>query len=174
MKKKHPDLSDQTLPHFWEAQTACMKTIENCGMVVAADLVDIRGHIHQHHKRDVGYRLALWALAKNYGKKDTVYSGPMYKAMKVCDSKIGKIVLEFDHIGGGLKSLGGPLSEFTIAGEDKKFVAARAVIKGTHIEVSCRDVPKPVAVRYAWREMAIGNLANKEGLPAAPFRTDDW
>lgn len=175
MKKRHPDLTAETLPRFWEAQAACMKTIENCGMVVAADLVDIAGHIHQHNKRDVGYRLALWAMAKNYGKKDTVYSGPMYKAMNVShDSKIAKIVLEFDHIGGGLKSLVGPLSEFTIAGEDRKFVEARAVINGNCVEVSSRDVPKPVAVRYAWHEMAFGNLANKEGLPAAPFRTDDW
>ncbi|MBP7053895.1 MAG: sialate O-acetylesterase, partial [Phycisphaerae bacterium] len=119
----------------------------------------------------VGKRLALWAMAKTYGKKNTVHSGPLYESMKVRD---GKIVLRFDCIGDGLVAKGGPLKGFAIAGEDRKFVWADAVIEGKTVVVSSDKVPEPKAVRYAWADNPVCNLYNKADLPASPFRTDDW
>ena len=140
--------------------------------------------MHPTNKRDVGERLALWALAKNYGKKDLVYSGPLYKEIKVEGSKIRVL---FDSVGSGLtvatkngydpvvKEPQGKLRKFAIAGDDKKWVWADAVIEGKSVVVSNSAVPKPVAVRYAYSINPEGcNLYNNEGLPASPFRTDDW
>ena len=120
----------------------------------------------------MGNRLALWALAKEYGKTDLVYSGPLYKAMKV---EGGKIRLSFAHVGGGLKSRDGkPLTEFEIAGADGKFVPAKATIDGDTVVVQTKDVATPTQVRFGWRNVANPNLVNKEGLPASPFKTDNW
>ena len=161
-------------------------TIPHTGMAVAMDLADVRepGDIHPKNKRDVGERLALWALAKDYGKKDLVYSGPLYKEMKIEGNKI-RIV--FDSVGSGLtvatkkgfapvvKEPQGKLKRFAIAGEDKKWAWADAVIDGKTVVVSSPEVPKPVAVRYAYTMSGDDcNLYNNEGLPASPFRTDDW
>ena len=110
------------LQALWEAQAASLK-IPGTGMVVTTDLVNDIKNIHPINKKDVGNRLALWALAKDYGKKDLVYSGPLYKGMKIESTKIR---LEFAHVGGGLKSRDGkPLRKFQIAGADGKFVPAR-------------------------------------------------
>jgi sialate O-acetylesterase len=111
----------------------------------------------------------LIALAKSYGRKGVVYSGPQYKAMKI----VGKEVhISFDHLGGGLVSRDGkPLTDFTIAGSDGRFYAADAKIVGDKVVVSSSNVGEPVAVRFAWNETAQPNLANKVGLPAVPFRT---
>ena len=158
------------LPGIWEAQTATLK-IPYTGMAVTTDISNLKD-IHPKNKQDVGKRLALWALANTYGKSDLVYSGPLYKSMKVSGDKIE---LEFNHVGGGLVSRDGkPLSFFAIAGEDKKFVDAKAVVVGKSIIVSAEGVTKPVSVRFGWHEEAEPNLSNKEGLPASPFRTDDW
>jgi sialate O-acetylesterase len=150
------------------------------------DLADVRdpGDIHPKNKRDVGERLALWALAKDYGKKDLVHSGPLYKGMKI---ESGKIRILFDSVGSGLtvgtkkgfapvvKEPQGTLRRFAIAGEDKKWVWAEAVIEGTTVVVSSPKVPEPVAVRYAYAMSGDDcNLYNNEGLPASPFRTDEW
>ncbi len=127
--------------------------------------------IHPKNKQDVGKRLALWALAKTYGK-NPVYSGPIYKSMKVDGNKV---ILEFNHVGGGLVAGGGgPLRGFAVAGTDRKFVWADAQIDGNTVAVSSDKVAEPVAVRYAWADNPVCNLYNKEGLPASPFRTDDW
>jgi sialate O-acetylesterase len=159
------------LPAMWEAQTAAME-IPNTGMVVITDLVDNVMDIHPRNKKDVGERLALWAMAKVHGCKDLVYSGPLYKSMS---AKGGKVVVEFDHAGGGLTSSDSkPLTWFTIAGKDRRFVEAKAEIVGQTIEVSSDKVPEPVAVRFGWSNVAQPNLVNKEGLPASPFRTDRW
>jgi sialate O-acetylesterase len=156
---------------LWEAQAASLK-IPHTGMAVITDLVDNIGDIHPQNKYDVGNRLALWALAKDYGKKDLVYSGPLYKSMKIDGDKI---VLTFAHVGGGLKSRDSkPLSEFQIAGKDGKFVPAEALIKGEHVVVSAKGVAEPKQVRFGWRNIANPNLMNKEGLPASPFQTDHW
>jgi sialate O-acetylesterase len=152
-----------------EAQLLTLKT-KNTGMAVIWDIGNI-DDIHPRNKQDVGRRLALWALAKDYGYKDIVYSGPLYKSMK---AEGDKIRLFFDHVGGGLVAKEGPLTHFTIAGEDKNFVAAEAVIDTNTIVVSSGEIKKPVAVRFAWSNTDEPNLFNKEGLPASSFRTDDW
>jgi sialate O-acetylesterase len=127
--------------------------------------------IHPKNKQDVGKRLALWALARTYGR-DVVYSGPLYKSMKV---EGNKVVLRFDHVGGGLAAGGGgSLKGFAVAGADRKFVWADATIEGETVVVGADGVAEPVAVRYAWANNPICNLYNKAGLPASPFRTDDW
>lgn len=158
------------LAGIWEAQAATL-AVPHTGMAVTVDISNTK-NIHPTNKQDVGKRLALWALAQVYGQKDLVYSGPLYKSMKVDGNKIR---LAFDHAGSGLASRDGePLSWFTIAGEDKNFVDAEAKIEGSEIVVSSQSVEKPVAVRFAWNDVAEPNLSNKEGLPASPFRTDKW
>lgn len=167
------------------AQTKSL-TIPHTGMAVAIDLADAGNpdDIHPKNKQDVGERLARWALAKDYGKKDLVYSGPLYREMKA-DAKGIRIV--FDSVGSGLTVATktgrepivadprGKLQGFAIAGEDRKWVWADAVIDGETVLVSSPAVPKPVAVRYAFTmNPAAANLYNKDGLPASPFRTDDW
>jgi sialate O-acetylesterase len=162
----------ETLPITWEAQLKCM-SLPNVGMIVTTDLVNNLDDIHPFNKWDVAHRFALWALAKEYDK-NVVYSGPIYKSMKI---KKNKIILSFDHCGSGLISKDGkPLSWFTISGSDGKFVEAKAIIKGCNVEVSSKEVKHPVAVRFAWNEAAQPNFFNKEGLPASPFRTDspEW
>ena len=162
-------------------------SIPNTGMAVAIDIDDVGkpDNIHPWDKKSVGERLALWALARDYGKKDLVCSGPLYKSMKV---KGNKIVISFDSVGSGLmiasraggfeplvKDPKGKLKRFAIAGADKKWFWANAVIDGKTVVVSSPDVPKPVAVRYAFEMNPEGsNLYNNEGLPASPFCTDDW
>ena len=167
-----------------EAQSKSL-TIPKTGLAVAIDLADPGnpGDIHPKNKLDVGRRLALWALAKDYGKK-VVYSGPLYADKRIED---GKIRLAFRSTGGGLivgrkdgyepteEIKNGTLKGFAIAGEDKKWYWADAVIEGKTVVVSSPDVANPVAVRYAFSmNPADANLYNKEGLPASPFRTDDW
>jgi sialate O-acetylesterase len=160
--------------------------ITNTGMAVAIELADIGNphDVHAKNKKDVGERLALWALAKDYGKKNLVYSGPLFKDMKVEGAKIR---IAFDSVGSGLtvatkkgydpvvKEPRGKLRKFAIAGDDKKWVWADAVIDGKTVVVSSPEVPKPVAVRYAFAANPDGcNLYNNQGLPASPFRTDEW
>jgi sialate O-acetylesterase len=153
---------------FWEAQTA-MLAIPNTGMAATHDIGSYPD-CHGINKQDVGKRLARWALARTYGREDLVCSGPLYKGMAAED---GKIRIYFNFVGGGLVANDGkPLTWFTIAGEDKKFGAATAVIDGDSVLVSSDAVAKPVAVRFAWSQEAAPNLANKAGLPASAFRTD--
>lgn len=158
------------LPKLWESQIASL-SIPNTGMVVTTDISNIND-IHPKNKQDVGYRLALWALAKTYDKEGLVYSGPLYKAFEV---KADTIHIRFDHVGGGLMSSDGkPLTWFEISGEDKQYHDAEAIIEGDTIIVSSQSVTNPIAVRFGWNQVAEPNLVNKEGLPASPFRTDSW
>ena len=155
------------LPELWEAQTAALD-IPHTGMAVISDIGNI-ADIHPKNKQDVGKRLALWALAKDYGQDNLVYSGPFYKSMAI---EAGKIRLSFDHVGSGLASRDAkPLDWFEIAGEDGEFVKAQAVIDGNTIVVSSDAIDKPTAARFAWDQEAVPNLMNKEGLPAGSFRT---
>ena len=157
--------------------------ITNTGMAVTIDIGNAR-NIHPKNKYDVGERLACWALARDYGQTNIVVSGPLYRAMKIEDNRVR---LFFDHLGGGLMAgektgrepgreiKNGKLQRFAVAGEDKKWVWADAIIDGDAVLVSSPNVPKPVAVRYAYSVNPEGcNLYNRAGLPAAPFRTDSW
>lgn len=151
-----------------EAQTRTL-SLPKTGMAVIIDI----GHptdIHPRNKQDVGKRLALWAQSQVYGR-DIVYSSPLYESMNVEDNKIR---LTFKHVGGGLEAKGDKLTGFSVAGEDRTFHWAEAKIDGKTVVVSSDKVAKPVAVRYAWADYPECNLTNKEGLPASPFRTDDW
>ncbi len=160
--------ADSAWAELREAQTMTL-SLKDAGMATIIDIGET-ADIHPKNKQDVGKRLALWALAKTY-KKDVVYSGPLYRSMKIRD---GKIVLRFDCVGDGLVAKGGSLKGFAIAGADRKFVWADAVIQGKTIVVSSPKVPHPAAVRYAWADNPVCNLYNAADLPASPFRTDDW
>ena len=162
-------------PIVWaELRESQLKTLSvpNTGMAVTTDLGDADvNNIHPKNKQDVGCRLALWAMAKTYGK-NIEYSGPLYKNMKV---EAGKIHLTFTHIDSGLIAKGGELKGFTIAGADRRFVPATASIKDGVVIVESSDMKQPVAVRYGWSDVTTEcNLYNAAGLPASPFRTDDW
>ena len=154
-----------------EARIAVARTRGNEIVVEHAFVVDFElGEGQTPAESDVGKRLALWALAKDYGKTDLVYSGPLYKSMKIEGDSIR---LSFDHVGGGLVSRDKKsLSLFTIAGKDGKFIPAKAVIDGDTVIVSSDDVKVPRNVRFGWDQLAEPNLSNKAGLPASPFRTD--
>jgi len=152
-----------------EAQLMTM-SVPNTGMAVAIDIGDAND-THAKNKQDVGKRLARWALAKTYDK-NLVCSGPIYKSMEI---NANKIVLAFDYVGGGLVARGAEeLKGFVISGADCKFVRADAAIDGDTIVVSSQQTAEPVAVRYGWKDYPACNLYNKEGLPASPFRTDNW
>lgn len=143
--------------------------IRKSGMAVIND-IGSENNIHPTNKKDVGERLARWALADEYGK-DVVKCGPLYKGFKIDGARI---TVTFDHLGKGLKSAdGGPLKRFEIRGEDGKWVWADAKIEGSAVIVSSATVAKPVAARYAWASNPTGtNLVNSEGLPASVFTTD--
>ncbi len=144
--------------------------VPNTGMAVTIDIGDAKD-THPKNKQEVGRRLAQWALNKTYGK-DVVPSGPLYKSMRV---EGGKIIIDFDDLGGGLATRDDArLKGFAIAGDDKKFVWADARIVGDTVVVSSAEVASPAAVRYAWASNPDCNLINKAGLPASPFRTDQW
>lgn len=153
-----------------EAQLMALDKVPNVGMAVLMDIGQEKD-IHPVNKLNVGKRLSLWALAKTYGFKDIVYSGPLYKGMKIENDRIR---ISFNYTDGGLTAKSGPLTDFMIAGEDQKFVPAAAVIDGSSVVVSSPDIKNPVAVRYAWSNWTTPNLFNTAGLPASSFRTDDW
>ncbi len=155
-----------------ELREAQMMTLAlpNTGMATTMDIGNLKD-IHPRNKQDVAHRLALWARANTYGEKELVYTGPLYQVMRVEGDSIR---LAFEGVGSGLVARDGDLKHFMIAGEDQAFVAAKAVIDGKEILVSCASVKNPVAVRYAWEDPGDANLFNKEGLPASSFRTDDW
>lgn len=154
---------------LWEAQLKTL-SLPQTGMAVTTDIGNIKD-IHPKNKQEVGRRLALWALALAHDKT-VVHSGPLYEGHKVDGSKIR---VSFKHVGGGLAVKGDKgLTHFEIAGEDQQFVAATAAIDGESVVVQSDSVAKPVAVRFAWTDTAEPNLFNAEGLPASPFRTDDF
>ena len=152
-----------------EAQLKTL-TLPNTGMAVAIDIGEA-GDIHPKNKQEVGRRLALIARAKVYGEK-IPYSGPVFQSYKTESSKIR---ITFQHTNGGLKVKDGTaLKGFAISGVDKKFYWADARIEGNDVVVSSPEVSTPVAVRYDWANNPVGNLYNGAGLPASPFRTDNW
>jgi sialate O-acetylesterase len=198
-------IKDQPAESAWaelrEAQVHATEVLRNVGVAVITDQGNPKD-IHPVWKKPVGYRLSLLARGMAY-EQDIHYSGPVYRKMKV---KGDKIVLTFDHVGDGLFGgplrpdearvigvpettilkyntetgwIDAPLAGFAIAGEDRKFVWAKAEIDGDKVIVSSPEVPKPVAVRYGWADYPVVNLyctpgVAEPGLPASPFRTDDW
>ena len=151
-----------------EAQSMALN-LPNTGMAVTIDIGEMFD-IHPRNKQDVGYRLALAAKHIAYNQ-EIVYSGPLYKSMEINGRDIE---IAFNHVGKGLQLKGEKLSGFQIAGKDKKFYWANAQIVGGEVFVSSDKVKEPVAVRYGWAINPECNLYNKNGLPASPFRTDDW
>jgi sialate O-acetylesterase len=154
-----------------EAQAMTL-SLPNTGMAVTTD-VGNPADIHPKDKQDVGIRLADIALHDVY-KKSGEYTGPTYQSMKFQGNKI---ILTFTHTGSGLliKDKSGQLNGFEMAGADKKFHGAKAIISGDKIIVSADGISLPEAVRYNWaNDASAGNLFNKEQFPAAPFRTDSW
>lgn len=164
---KYPQ--EYTAAELREAQLLALK-IPNTGMAVTMDIGEVN-NIHPRIKEPVGKRLALWAFAKIYGFEDIVYSGPIYKNAIV---QGGKIKINFDYTGSGLIVKGNCLTDFEIAGADRKYFVAKAEIDGNSVIVYNPQVNQPEAVRYAWSNTAQPDLFNEEGLPASPFRTDDW
>jgi len=153
-----------------EAQLKTL-ALANTGMAVAMDIGE-PNNIHPGNKQDVAKRLALWAFAKDYGYKNMTYSGPIYKDMKIENDKIR---LSFKYAKSGLKTpKGQKLRGFVVAGEDGNFVPANAKINRGNVIVWSDQVKKPKAVRYGWADWMEVNLYNKKGLPASPFRTDNY
>ncbi|HKQ40266.1 MAG TPA: sialate O-acetylesterase [Verrucomicrobiae bacterium] len=152
-----------------EAQTLATKELKNVGMAVITDVGDEKD-IHPKKKEPVGARLALAARAIAYGEK-IEYSGPIYKSM---DIRGNKIVCHFDHVGTGLEARGGELKGFAICGADHRWQWAKATIQGDKVVVTHFDIAEPIAVRYGWADFPVVNLWNKNGLPASPFRTDNF
>lgn len=152
-----------------EAQTKTL-AVPNTGMVLTSDLVDNINDIHPKLKKEVGERFADLALAETYHRQNSAYQIPIYKSMQV---EKNKIRIFFTNAESGLMSKG-PLTEFYIAGDDKVFKPAQAKIEKNSVVVWSEDVPKPVAVRFGFRNGATLNLYNKEGVPVNLFRTDDW
>lgn len=159
----HKDMT----PEIREAQLLTSQRTPNTAMAVTIDCGDA-DDIHPTHKQPVGARLALAARALAYSEK-VEYSGPVFDVMQVTGPRAA---LHFTHLGGGLVAKDGALIGFTIAGADKIFHPASAVIEGETVVVSAPDVPQPVGVRYGWANVPEGYLFNAAGLPASPFRTD--
>ena len=168
--EKHEKPTDSGWARIREAQLNTFKTTPNTALAVTYDVGEWND-IHPLNKKAVAQRLFLGARKVVYGEKVT-HSGPVYKDMKI---EGDKIVISFTETGRGLMAKGGTLKHFAIAGEDKQFVWAEAVIRGNKVVVSSKSVKNPVAVRYAWSDNPDeANLCNKEGLLASPFRTDNW
>ena len=169
----HGAVPDQPSESAWaevrEAQLLTAKQVPGTGLAVTIDVGDPK-NLHPHRKAEVGQRLALWALGTTY-HKSIVYSGPLYESMAVEGNAIR---VRFTKVGSALQAKDGNLRGFAIAGNDRRFHWASAHIDGDSVVVSSPEVTAPVAVRYAWGDSPECNLFNAEGLPASPFRTDDW
>ncbi|MDZ4818351.1 MAG: sialate O-acetylesterase [Planctomycetota bacterium] len=168
-RKKVDKPGDSTWAELREAQLMTLSKLPNTGMAVIMDVGD-EEDIHPKAKQPVGQRLALAARALAYGEK-VEHTGPMYESLSV---ENGRAVLRFRNIGQGLEVRGDKLTGFSIAGEDKVFHNAEAKIEGDTVVVSSPEVKTPVAVRFGWADFPQVNLWNKNGLPASPFRTDNF
>ncbi len=153
-----------------DAQRKAANAVPNFGMACVMETGE-KTCIHPANKKAAGDRLAYLALAKTYGKSGFAYSGPVLKDMSIDGSQVKLI---FDFADNGLTSYGKELENFEVAGENKRFVPAKAFITGKGITLFSPAVEKPVAVRYAFKDFVVGDLFNTEGLPASSFRTDDW
>ena len=155
------------LPEIWEAQ-AYAQLLKNTGMAGTLDVGDA-ANIHPARKEQVGHRLALLALAKNYGDNQLVYSGPQYQSMLIEGNKIR---VSFKYTGTGLKAENNAPTQFEVAGDNLVFSPAKTLIDGVTLLVWNDNIASPKHVRYAWTDTATASLYNNEGLPATPFRTN--
>ncbi len=165
---REPEPSGSGWPELREAQLNTL-SVPNTGMAVTIDVGDPMD-LHPKNKSDVGYRLALIALANIYGRKDLVFSGPIYKSHRIDENKL---ILEFYYGEGLTAKSDSKLKGFQIASEDQEFIDAEAVIENDKVVVWSDKITNPSALRYAWGDNPEGNLYNKGGLPASPFRTDN-
>lgn len=163
-----PEPGDSDWAELREAQRLAL-SLPHTGMAVAIDIGDARD-VHPKDKQEVGNRLARLALRRVY-RRDVADSGPLFRQMR---REGARIRLFFDHVEGGLEAKRGALKGFAIAGENRQFRWAKAVIGGDTVVVWRDDLQQPVAVRYGWAANPVCNLYNAAGLPASPFRTDDW
>jgi sialate O-acetylesterase len=165
-------LTPEALPALWEAQERALD-VPHTGLIATTDLAGSGKDIHPTDKRDVGLRLARLALADTYGRKDIAAHSPRFQAMKRGRNgnqiEIGFSPAETLH-----SRDGNPLTDFVVAGDNHLFQPATAVVEGDRVIVSSPLVAEPVAVRFAWNELAMPNLVNDAGLPVMPFRTDSW
>jgi len=162
------------LPGIWQAQLETLK-VTNTGMAVTTDITTV-GNIHPPNKQDVGKRLALWALAKDYGQDKLVFSGPIFERADHSEGK-DSMAVYFKKFGGkhhGLKTTDEKKrpSHFEVAGKDGVWHPAETIIVyGDHVVARSKEVKEPVHVRFGWDQLATPNLFNREGLPASPFST---
>ena len=162
------DPADSDWAELREAQTMTLREPET-GMAVIIDIGDPI-ELHPRNKADVGHRLAVWALSNTY-HRSVVPSGPLFDSVSIKDDHVE---IKFKYATGLKTSDGETPKGFALAGADKKFYWATARVEGDKVIVSSPQVPKPVAVRYGWADNPTVNLYNGAGLPASPFRTDDW
>lgn len=167
--------ADRIIPGSWaelrEAQAKVAEEVPHCALAVLIDTAEPPEELHPRNKREVGKRAALAALKMTYGR-DLVASGPVFAGAKFRD---GIAEVEFRQVGAGLRAGGtGVATGFFLAGKDREFHPAEAVIEDGHVRLRSAPIADPIAVRYGWVDSPICNLYNKEGLPAAPFRSDDW
>ncbi|MFA6883633.1 MAG: sialate O-acetylesterase [Paludibacteraceae bacterium] len=170
--RRLPNPADEAWPELREAQKLALQ-LPNTGMAIAIDAGDAE-NIHPGNKQVIGKRLSLWALAKCYGQSSTLHSGPVYDKMSISGNTV---TISFSDTGKGLRiaGKGKELKGFALAGEDKVFYWAKAKITGLNtVILTCDQVQTPIAVRYAWASNPDCNLADSDGLPASPFRTDSW
>jgi sialate O-acetylesterase len=153
-----------------EAQSN-MQGYPKTGMVVITDLVDNINDIHPQNKHSVGERLAAYALAETYKQSNEPYRSPLFQAMQIVKNKA---VLTFNHAANGFVVKGPKATEWYVAGQDRQFYPADVKIEKNNLVVSSPQVKVPVAVRFGFSNEAMGNIFSKDGLPVAPFRTDDW
>ena len=153
-----------------EVQLEASKSIPNAGMACLIDIGE-KNCVHPKDKKTTGNRLAYLALSKTYGKKGISFSGPVLKEMKIIQDVVK---LTFENAPNGLTSFGKDLTCFELAGSNKRFYQAKAIITGSGITLLSPNVTEPVAVRYAFKDFVVGELFNTEGLPASSFRTDKW
>ncbi len=168
-KDKTPQKSEWA--ELREAQTMAL-SLPLTGQAVITDVGE-GDNLHPRNKQDVGLRLAFIALNKTYGMDNFVYSGPVFKSMKILGNNV---CIEYNHVGQGLfvKNKYGFVEGFSVAGVDRKFEWAQAYVDGNKVFLYSNAVPHPIAVRYSWSNNPDVNLFNIDGLPAAPFRTDQW
>lgn len=167
-EKGNERMAETILPEFREAQDVVLQ-LPHTGRIVTTDLVDDVKDLHPTDKWDVGYRLALQALEKTYGRA-VESDGPTFAKVRY---KAGKAIVHFDHAQELHRADGKPLTGFEVAGPDGKYSKADAQIVGRTIHLTAASVPHIMQVRFAWDEAAQPNLVNNAGIPAVPFRTEN-